>query len=259
MTTQSGELVAPVPAPADRPSPLDRYAAPLREAPAWERALRIGLAIVLVVLAALYVASRLDSATLVERGGEIYAPLLNDIADGKVRAIDDTRDDYLLWRAAEGGTTRVYAERRYDIVNLRATIDAQPFVEANPGAIRYERIDAVIRDDRDDSTRGLDALLVLTVIALVTFGPEPRRINRWGWYWVALSGVGLVAYLMLSGSYVRTEDAEPPPDRLRGRDVFLLAITSWILLAFASNALIDARERPGGVPGAGTARLVTRS
>lgn len=199
----------------------------------------------------------------------IYAPLVNDVAAGRVVAIDDTRDDHILWRTNDG---EVYVDLRYDPVDvdLRASVAAQPYASSNPAPIRYERIDDGLPGAGTVSgVHGLGdvvdiagAAFVLLGLVMIGTGPEPRHLTRWGWFWLSVTGVGLLAYLLLSGSRRRTG----PADARRRAGGVVGFVGTWVgiaVLACFTIPLRNATVRPNeglhpGTVAPGTAEFLER-
>jgi hypothetical protein len=179
-------------------------AAPLRDASRFERVLRCLLAALVAAALGFTFYESVRGPTVVE-SHTIYAALLNAAGAGQVTRIDDTRDAYVVWKQTDG---HVYAQRAYDLVDLRASVAAQPYVRAHPGSIRYGPIAArpVVKPERRRVARALGTMAIL--LAIVT-GPAPRHFTRWGWLWICGTGVGVVPYLLLSGSRRRTAPARP--------------------------------------------------
>lgn len=226
----------------------EQRAAPLRDGPLWERVLRTILALLLAAWIAHGAVQWFREARLVT-GGEVHGALVNDIAEGAVTTIDDSREDLVLWRLRDG---EVFAERAFPAtVDLRATVAAQPYVRDHPGAVRYGAIDA--RDPRDrDVGDSADAAVGLAAVLLIVTGPPPRLATRWGWFWLSGTGVGPVAYLLLSGSRRRTVDDDSP--RVGGKAVFAVAVVFAVAMAVLLSGADDPRE--GEQRGPGTAAVV---
>ncbi|MFC5927949.1 hypothetical protein [Micromonospora vulcania] len=72
--------------------------------------------------------------------------------------------------------------------------------------------------DSPTPVRGLPVLLVLSVLAVLLFGPNPARGTRWFWFWVltgAPLGLGLIWWLARERPWHPA--VTPPPDS-NGRD-----------------------------------------
>lgn len=109
-------------------------------------------------------------------------------------------------------------------------------------------------DDWWDTTRGLGTILMFVLLAT---GPEPRHATRWGWLWVCATGVGIVAYLLLSGSRRRTVVADPR--RLTGGEGFAVLLVADALGSALLAPWRDLARRDEERFHYGTARYVTRS
>ena len=230
------------------------YCAPLGQAPAWERVLRYALALLVVGVFGFYVVQTHRSPTRVTRnGGDSYGTLLNDVADGEVVTIDDSRARYIVWRTRDGDVFAEHDPDSFGWFDLRASVAAQPYVRANPSAIRYERIDAPIR--RDGGWIDVLARLgLLAFLSLLVTGPQPRLFTRWGWFWFAWTGVGLVAYLLFAGSRRRTR--HEAPERITGGHALFLACVTGLLLAVLPTPWRDLPDRPSESLRPGTAEQV---
>lgn len=93
----------------------------------------------------------------------------------------------------------------------------------------------VVRDERPSSRATLADWLVpawVSVLAAVSSvlalglligGPEPWRATRWAWFWLLPCPVGMVAFLLLSGSTPLLDTPAERHRRLTGGWAFLLA------------------------------------
>ena len=76
---------------------------------------------------------------------------------------------------------------------------------------------------------------------LLIGGPDPRRGNRWAWFWLFYVGrsyqVGLLAFLLL-GTALRGGHLEPAR-RLKGGEGLALAIVLGLVLSSLGNVLHD--------------------
>jgi hypothetical protein len=201
-------------------------------------------------------------ARAVETEGELYGALLNDVAAGRVTTIDDHATGaagrgYVMWRTRSGA---VYVTDAWDVVDLRASVAAQPAVREHPGAVRYARIDRPLPERFRPPSRlpaprdvaGL-AVVLLWLAALVT-GPEPRRATRWGWFVLGGTGVGILGYVLLSGSQRRTTAERAP--RLSFLRAFGLAFVVNVVVAFTVAPLLRETTRPNEALRRDTVRAV---
>ena len=237
---------APATAPGDGPAPWELRAAPLRDAPTWERALRIAVAVVLSLLT-LYGFVQYYRAPPLVNGGQAYAPLLNDVAKGLVTTIDDSGERFVLWRVRGGD---VFAERVSGrSSDLRSRVAARTYGRPAP---RYERIDVPApRRGRSLTVPGAVLSLggIVVVLGLIRSGPQPRAATRWGWIWLAGIPFGVPAYLLLAGSRLRTADDDSP--RVSGRSAFRLAVVGFV--AWIAFGQFFPATRPGEQVRAGQA------
>lgn len=223
----------------------DLDAAPLRDGPLWERVLRVTLSVALTGYLALYAYDALrrplDLRSRWFSGSITYAPLLIDAAQGRVVRVDDGGGSGTVrWQNRNGA---VY-ELAYDEptgVDVRAAVERQPYVRAHPGSVTYgpitRRIHGELREELPYE------LLVLSAAALIYYRPRPRLATRWGWAWAVYPVVGLPAYLLLSGSWVRTE----PPGRdgrrrLDGLTVYIVLIVTAVASSLIANHVYDSRH-----------------
>jgi hypothetical protein len=68
------------------------------------------------------------------------------------------------------------------------------------------------------------AALLLASIALLVTGPEPWRATRWAWFWLIVTPIGLLPFLLLSGRTPPLPDPAPAGRRLTGGWAFLLML-----------------------------------
>jgi hypothetical protein len=212
--------------------------APLREAPPWEKALRAALALLVVALCVLAVADFLDRPAKVHTNRfNPYAALLSEANAGRVERLDT--DGPIRWRSAGGALYELDAI--HPGVDVRELVELQPYVRDHPGAIRYGAIEP--RRARD-SVWLAGPIIVFSAFLLsrLIFGPRPRLASRWGWFWIAGTGAGVVPYLLLSGSWSRTAAPGAPPRRRRvvgGGVAFLAVVALNTAIAVTGDAVYD--------------------
>lgn len=226
-----------------RPWQVEGPAVPLSEASRTERIVHYVLAAILVGLLVVEVSDWLRRPHLVHDSTP-YTALLNDVAAGEATVIDDSGDGYVLWQTRDGTT---YAARRR-ARDLRRTIAAQPAIRRDPDAVRFGRIDAPPVDS-DNRRRWRETIYFLGALLLVAAGPEPRHATRWAWFWIARTGFGLLAFLLLGGSRLRTtgEDDDEEERRVTGPQAFgalLLLVLAWSFVANFWLAPDDRRGEP---------------
>lgn len=204
----------------DAPGEDAPYAAPLREWPRWERVVRVVAAVLVTLCLALYAYDwlrrpRVVAARLPERA---YEQLLGDAAEGRVVRVDD-REDFVRWQNRDGA---VY-QANHGGIDFRAAVERQPYVRDHPGSVTYARID---RPEPGGAVEVLGWFFLVFLLGTLARRPEPRRATRWGWVWIIVSVVGAPLYLLLSGSWSRSEPAVPPegshPWRAGGVMAFVL-------------------------------------
>jgi len=130
-------------------------------------------------------------------------------------------------------------------------VAAQPYVRAHPGSVRYGPI-AASPVDKPGWGQIAGALGMLAVVLVVATGPEPRHFTRWGWLWICATVVGLVPYLLLSGSRVRTAPARP----WRRNGAFGARVTVAYVLTASLVTSVIAPDRPSGHRAPGTVEPV---
>jgi hypothetical protein len=232
--------------PSSSPADAD-VAEPLRDAPAWERRLRYALAALLTAYLAFAAYEGARRPTEVE--GFRYDALLTAVQADEVVRVDDTRDDYVLWQRADGA---VFAERGMHGIDVRATVEAQRAAHANPRVVRYEPIGAPPLE-RPEWQSWVEWVGVVALFAMLASAPAtPRHATRWAWFWVGLTGVGGVAYLLLSGS--RTRTSKQRPEAYWGAHGLLVAVGLAVSLAFAREVVRP--DQPPRRHGPGTVELV---
>ena len=72
--------------------------------------------------------------------------------------------------------------------------------------------------------------LFLVTVGLLTSGPQPWRATRWAWFWLIVSPLGTLSYLLLSGPTPSIPAPRDPRRRLAGGWAFLLSIPLGALL-----------------------------
>jgi hypothetical protein len=190
------------------PAARHAWAAPLRDAPRWERVLRgllaLGVVGYLAVGAWLALAQPREIRDTFVTASNAYVRLLADVNAGRVDVIEDDGVGRVYWRNHDGAAFWVDKEPSYDLVR---SVEAQPYVRDHPGAVRYGHVPR----PHEPLWRGGVAFFGVVGFLMVLVGaPEPRLTTRWGWVWIAATGVGLVAYLLFAGSWSRIGD---PPRR----------------------------------------------
>lgn len=228
------------------PRPLDKreaYAVPLRDAPRWERIIRIALAVLVGGLCLVYAYDELRAPRVIRTEflseDTLGRHLLADVTAGRTVRIDDRRptrnsSGTIRWQNRDGA---VYEYRdmtpRFD---LRASVARQS--PANPAALTFGRIHRRVHGTWDDQwIQFLGFLAALTIY----HSAQPRHLTKWGWAWVALSGVGLIPYLLFSGSWDRHGN-EPPPRRIGGVRVFFAITALSIVVSMIGDRVYDARH-----------------
>jgi hypothetical protein len=63
----------------------------------------------------------------------------------------------------------------------------------------------------------------LGALFLLVNGPDPRRVSRWGWFWLFTVPFGVTAFLVSSGPLPGGRPVPPGPRRLGGGWAFLLS------------------------------------
>jgi hypothetical protein len=172
----------------------------LRDAPLWERVLRIAGAVLVTLYLALYAYDGLREPRVVDSGNYgrgAYGQLLGDAAEGRVARVDDRRDD-VLWQNRDGA---VYEANYGRGIDFRAAVERQEYVRSHPGSVTYGRIH---RRDHDGLRDNLVIFFgMVFLLGTVARNASPRRATRWAWFWIVASVAGIPAYLLLSGSWVR--------------------------------------------------------
>lgn len=112
---------------------------------------------------------------------------------------------------------------------------ASQLVEANPDVrvIREEapRPSASILRWEVPAWLGFAALiLLLAAVGMLVSGPKPWRATRWAWFWLMVSPVGTLAYLVLSGPTPLVPAPRNLTHRLTGGWAFLLTLPLSALL-----------------------------
>jgi hypothetical protein len=72
--------------------------------------------------------------------------------------------------------------------------------------------------------------LVLGGLASLVGGPQPWRATRWAWFWLVLTPVGSIAFVLFSGPTPLLPTPRDPTRRLTGGWAFLLSIPLGALL-----------------------------
>lgn len=227
-------------------------AAPPRAAPARARYVLAALVAVgaLGGAASLSVASDLETAVAQAQRGEVRVVQLQvgDAPDGlhlRIGGQDDSRR--LLWldRAGVRRSARLATYGGGDLAepDVLATVLAaapsggQPAIVSS-GALLRERAAAV----------GSGAVLLL--LALLAFGPQPRRLTKWGWTWLLLvlpqfAGPALLLWREAPWSRRATAEREPvdrhdsvPGVRTTGGVALVLVLVVSVLLAGLATMLV---------------------
>lgn len=240
MTGGTGTVADRAPAAPVLPG-HDDVGVPLREAPAWERRLRYALAALLTAYLAFSVYESVRRPTEL-RGNDQYGALLNAVHAGEVVRVDDTRDDHVLWQRVDGD---VFADRRELGIDVRASVEAQRSAVRDPRAVRFEPIDAPPLERRPWQDWGEGAGVFALFVMLASAPATPRHATRWGWFWIGLTGVGGVAYLLLSGSRTRTSPQRP--EAYWGAHGFVVLVVFLIALTFVRAVVLP--DRPDGARG----------
>jgi len=78
-------------------------------------------------------------------------------------------------------------------------------------------------------------VLMLSTLALLIAGPEPRRATRWAWFWLLglAPPLGMLGFLVLGAPTVKLVEPGPGSRRLTGGWAFLLAVLLGGLFATA--------------------------
>ena len=184
--------------------------------------LRLGVLAVLVLAALLQLGTTGRHSSL--------GHLLSDLQNGRTHSVLVV-GDRVLWRT-EDGVLPQRVDLTDPVIGLPTPDRSHP--EQAAGAIDAPSLRGLIRAYPGmplDPVRSLppwaqpQLLLLLAGLgtALVFFsGPQPWHFNRWGWFWVlgigAQSGVGigLAAYLLLSGPLPWRRREEPAVRRTGG-------------------------------------------
>ena len=229
-------------------------AAPLRAAPAWAR---YGLAALVAVgalggAASLSVQSTVETAVAQAQRGEVRVVQLQvgQVPAGfhlSIGAQDRTRR--LLWidRAGVRRSALLATYSGGDLAepDVLATVVAAAPPNRRPrvvpsGALLRERAASV----------GAGALLLL--LALLAFGPQPRRLTKWGWTWLLLvlplsAGPALLLAREAPWSRRATAEREPvdrrdsvPGVRTTGGVALVLVLAVTVLLSGLTTLLVAA-------------------
>ncbi|HSE08573.1 MAG TPA: hypothetical protein VLB29_07895 [Nocardioidaceae bacterium] len=73
--------------------------------------------------------------------------------------------------------------------------------------------------------------LFLVGLGLLVAGPHPWRATRWAWFWLLVTPVGILVFLVLSGPTPGVPGPKNPQRRLTGGWAFLLSIPLASVLA----------------------------
>ena len=77
----------------------------------------------------------------------------------------------------------------------------------------------------------LGLLLFCAGLVLLAVGPEPWRATRWGWFWLQVTPVGSIVFLVLSGPTAGLPGPRDTRRRLTGGWAFLLSVLLGSALA----------------------------
>lgn len=246
VTNDTGAAVATVAAPEDdAPDPRNLDAARLREAPT-ERRVRVVLAVLLLAVSALAAYESVTRPREVSfREHAPYHELAADAAEERLDVVDARAGHKVRWRNRNGA---VYEFDRYAADDERARIEAHPYLRSHPGLVRYGSIRVWRLASSPAVTVVLGLAWVLFVVVLVR-GPRPRLATRWAWFWASGTGVGQAAYLLLAGSWRRTDPPRPwghaPPWRLGGAVAFVGLALLRIAWNVGADAYYDGRHPLG--------------
>lgn len=236
------EADAQPPGPPDDENPRDLPAAPLRDAPRFERVARIVLTVLALAFGLLSFYADLSRPRVVEFGGQEvpYRRLLADAAEGRVERVEIRRNQPPRWRNRDGAA---YEFRRYvPDADVRAQVEAQPYVRDNPGSVTYGRV-GVLEVMKSGPATLLGGLFWLFLLVVLVRGPRPRRATRWGWFWLFGAPLGLEAYLLLSGSWTRAaRPGDQSPRRVVGGVAFAIALLVGVAWMLAMREVHDARH-----------------
>jgi hypothetical protein len=224
-------------------------AAALRDAHPAERALRIVLA--LVVLAGTVV----TCAVWFQGPREVRANrLLAAAAAGRVTRVDTvSTPGRIRWRTRGGAAYQ--ADLTFTGPDVRASVEAQPYVRAHPGSVTY----GPVRTATVPPPLRV-AMLVVTVgcVLALLVSPQPRYLTRWAWFWTFRPFVGVVAYLLLAGSVRRGRPGTPTPrQRFNGWQTYFGLLLVSVLVQAGAMLVRDRLHPVDPDPGVHTGWVVT--
>jgi hypothetical protein len=115
--------------------------------------------------------------------------------------------DVVRWRNDDG----YYEAPVPGVIDIRAAVRAQPYVAVHPDSVRLGRLESRTHD----WGRFAGGLVGFAATVLLIGGPQPRLLTKWAWFFTFGSGFGVLAYLLLGGSW-RTSRLGLPARRVNG-------------------------------------------
>ncbi|MDQ1711754.1 MAG: hypothetical protein QOE45_1204 [Frankiaceae bacterium] len=242
--TGPGEPYPGPPMSATRVPPGEHHewtGAALRETPPVERAVRLALALAIVVLCAITA----TVATAGPRWVDDQNAVLRDAAAGRVVRVDATPDHtpsrgfaaYVRWRTRDGGRY----ESRSPVApgdDIAFAVRRQPYVAAHPGSVTFGAV------ERPRVPFPLSAGLPLAALLgtlLLIVSPQPRWLTKWAWFWAFGTVVALGLYLLFGGAF-STGRAGASDRRLGAVRMLLLLIVLRLVAGLATDVVVHHRN-----------------